>query len=52
MLPDPDEPLLHLYAEGGSTGESAELEQEVRDLVEAIMQGDGDPGRTPQEASS
>ncbi len=52
VLPDPDEPLLHIYAEGASTAESAELEGEIRHLVEEIMQGDGDGGRTSEEASS
>jgi mannose-1-phosphate guanylyltransferase/phosphomannomutase len=52
VLPDPDEPLVHLYAEGESLGVSEELEQEVRELVEEIMQGDPDPARTSVEASS
>jgi mannose-1-phosphate guanylyltransferase/phosphomannomutase len=50
VLPDPDEPLLHLYAEGETEADSTELEQEIRDLVEEIMQGDGTPTRTPREA--
>ncbi len=52
VLPDPDEPLLHLYAEGESEEASAELEQEVRALVEAIMQGDSAAPRITVEASS
>jgi mannose-1-phosphate guanylyltransferase/phosphomannomutase len=52
VLPDPDEPLLHLYAEGATGAESDELEQEVRELVEEIMQGDDAAQRTPVEASS
>jgi mannose-1-phosphate guanylyltransferase / phosphomannomutase len=39
VLPDADEPLLHIYAEGGTEEESAELEQELRALVDEIMQG-------------
>jgi mannose-1-phosphate guanylyltransferase / phosphomannomutase len=40
VLPDPDEPLLHIYAEGETEEESAELEEELRSLVEDIlMQG-------------
>jgi mannose-1-phosphate guanylyltransferase/phosphomannomutase len=39
LLPDPDEPLLHIYAEGDTRDESGELEQELRRLVEEIMQG-------------
>jgi len=50
VLPDPDEPLLHLYAEGTTDADSTELEQEVRELVEEIMQGDGAKPRTPAEA--
>ena len=40
VLPDPDEPLVHLYAEGETPEVSAELEHELRELVEEIMQGD------------
>jgi mannose-1-phosphate guanylyltransferase/phosphomannomutase len=38
LLPDPDEPLLHIYAEGDTTADSEELEAELRGLVEEIMQ--------------
>ena len=38
VLPDPDEPLLHVYAEGDTPQVSAELEAEMRALVEQIMQ--------------
>jgi mannose-1-phosphate guanylyltransferase/phosphomannomutase len=41
VLPDPDEPLLHLYAEGGSVEESKALESEFRALVEQIMDSEG-----------
>jgi mannose-1-phosphate guanylyltransferase / phosphomannomutase len=40
VLPDPDEPVIHLYAEGASEQTSAELEAEVRALVEQIMQSE------------
>ncbi len=40
VLPDPDEPVIHLYAEGDSEQTSAELEAEVRALVEQIMQSE------------
>ena len=36
-LPDPDEPLIHLYAEGRTPEASRELQQELRELVEEIM---------------
>jgi mannose-1-phosphate guanylyltransferase/phosphomannomutase len=38
VLPDPDEPLVHIYAEGRSEEESQELEAEFRHLVEEIME--------------
>ena len=41
VLPDPDEPLVHLYAEGRTEEESVELESELRELVEEIMQTEG-----------
>ncbi|TML68989.1 MAG: hypothetical protein E6G13_10175 [Actinobacteria bacterium] len=41
VLPDPDEPLLHLYAEGGTVEESKMLESELRALVEQIMDSEG-----------
>ena len=52
VLPDPDEPLLHLYAEGETAESSQELELELRERVEAIMQGDAAAQRTAVEASS
>jgi mannose-1-phosphate guanylyltransferase/phosphomannomutase len=38
VLPDPDEPVVHIYAEGRSDEESQELEAEFRRIVEGIMQ--------------
>ncbi len=38
VLPDPDEPLVHIYAEGATEEDSAELEAELRALVEEIME--------------
>ena len=52
VLPDPDEPLVHLYAEGETSEASEELEHELRALVEELMQGDGAAPRTSVEASS
>ena len=40
VLPDPDEPLLHLYAEGETTEASEELAAELRRVVEEIEQGE------------
>ncbi len=45
-LPDPDEPVLHLYAEGETREDSEELETELRELVEGIMQGEEATART------
>jgi mannose-1-phosphate guanylyltransferase/phosphomannomutase len=41
VLPDPDEPLVHLYAEGRTEGESQALADEIRRLVEEIMATEG-----------
>jgi mannose-1-phosphate guanylyltransferase/phosphomannomutase len=41
VLPDPDEPLVHIYAEGATEEASAELEAELRALVEEIMESEG-----------
>jgi phosphomannomutase len=43
VLPDPDEPLLHLYAEAASQDESEALVAELRGIVEEIEQGQGEP---------
>jgi mannose-1-phosphate guanylyltransferase/phosphomannomutase len=40
VLPDPDEPVIHLYAEGDTDELSNELEHELREQVEEIMQGE------------
>src|SRR5215510_13191403 len=41
VLPDPNEPVVHIYAEGRTREESAELEAELHALVEEIMQTEG-----------
>jgi mannose-1-phosphate guanylyltransferase/phosphomannomutase len=46
VLPDPDEPLLHLYAEGETTEASEELAAELREVVEEIQQGEATAART------
>ena len=48
----PDDPVVHVYAEGDTLEASEELEHEVRELVEEIMQGDAAAPRTSVEASS
>ena len=45
-LPDPDEPLIHLYAEGETREISEELARELRRLVEEIEQGEAAASRT------
>ena len=45
-LPDPDEPLIHLYAEGDTAAASEELAAELRAIVEEIEQGEAAPART------
>jgi mannose-1-phosphate guanylyltransferase/phosphomannomutase len=39
VLPDPDEPVIHIYAEGGSSEQTAELEEEMRSLVSDVVEG-------------
>ena len=40
VLPDPDEPLIHVYAEGTTKERSKELEEEFRHMVEEIMESE------------
>ncbi|HEY7004480.1 MAG TPA: sugar phosphate nucleotidyltransferase [Gaiellaceae bacterium] len=46
VLPDPDEPLVHVYAEGNTPGEAAALEEEFLRLVEDIVAGTEDESET------
>ncbi|MGI8422190.1 MAG: sugar phosphate nucleotidyltransferase, partial [Gaiellaceae bacterium] len=39
VRPDPDEPVVHIYAEGPDDATSNELEAELHTLVEEIVQG-------------
>jgi mannose-1-phosphate guanylyltransferase/phosphomannomutase len=41
ILPDPDEPLMHIYAEGQTEEDSKALEAEYRSMVEEIMESEG-----------
>jgi mannose-1-phosphate guanylyltransferase/phosphomannomutase len=41
VLPDPDEPVVHVYAEGETHEDSEALGEEFGDLVEEIMTGEG-----------
>ena len=51
-LPDPDEPFVHVYAEGATEELSEELADEVAAWVGAIVEGDELPARTVEQASS
>ena len=46
VLPDADEPLLHLYAEGAGEEDTQALEAELRETVESILQGEGERARS------
>jgi mannose-1-phosphate guanylyltransferase / phosphomannomutase len=41
VLPDPDEPLVHVFAEGDANGTSEELAAELRELVEGVLEQEG-----------
>jgi mannose-1-phosphate guanylyltransferase/phosphomannomutase len=40
VLPDPDEPLVHLYAEGETEQDSEELESEIQQLVAEVVEAE------------
>jgi mannose-1-phosphate guanylyltransferase / phosphomannomutase len=42
VLPDPDEPLVHVYAEGKTSADAESLEAEFLALVEEVVGADGD----------
>ena len=46
VLPDPDEPFIHLYAEGENIEGSEELAAELRGIIEEIEQGEAATART------
>jgi mannose-1-phosphate guanylyltransferase/phosphomannomutase len=46
VLPDPDEPLVHVYAEGKTPEDGASLEAEFLDLVEEIVARDDGAGES------
>ncbi len=52
VLPDPDEPLVHVYAEGETEELTGELAGEVAEFVDAVVQGEGVEQRTLEQASS
>jgi mannose-1-phosphate guanylyltransferase/phosphomannomutase len=37
LVPDPDEPVFHIYAEGSTDDESVELAQRYRSLLEQVL---------------
>jgi mannose-1-phosphate guanylyltransferase / phosphomannomutase len=42
ILPDPDEPLVHVYAEGKTAEDTASLEEEFLALVQEVVGADDD----------
>jgi mannose-1-phosphate guanylyltransferase/phosphomannomutase len=40
VLPDPDEPVVHLYAEGHTAEQTGELEQELESYLEGVIEGE------------
>jgi mannose-1-phosphate guanylyltransferase / phosphomannomutase len=50
VLPDPDEPLVHVYVEGGTEEDTARLEEDFLALVEQAVAGPaGDEGPAGEE---
>jgi mannose-1-phosphate guanylyltransferase/phosphomannomutase len=39
LVPDPDEPLFHIYAEGPTDRESVALVQRYRTLLDEVLEG-------------
>ena len=52
VVPDPDEPLVQLYAEGETDELTAELADELAAFVDTVVQGDANEYRTLEQASS
>jgi phosphomannomutase len=52
VVPDEDEPLVQLYAEGETDELTAELAEEITVFVDAVVQGDAVEQRTLEQASS
>ena len=52
VVPDPDEPLVQLYAEGETDELTAELADEVAVVRRLVVQGDAVEQRTLEQASS
>lgn len=50
VVPDPDEPVVLVFAEGLDVDGSAALADEIEALVGSVVQGDDSPGRTPEES--
>jgi mannose-1-phosphate guanylyltransferase / phosphomannomutase len=46
VLPDPDEPLVHVYAEGTTAADAASLEEDFLALVEEVVAADGESAET------
>jgi mannose-1-phosphate guanylyltransferase/phosphomannomutase len=46
VLPDADEPLVHIYAEGETPADSEALEAELRQMIEEAMAAEEVPARS------
>jgi phosphomannomutase len=46
VLPDADEPLVHIYAEGETEADSEALEAELRQMIEEAMAAEELPARS------
>ncbi len=51
ILPDPAEPVVHVFAEGRTEKDARRLEDEFSALVEGIIADGGDDGGRPPGAS-
>ena len=47
VVPDPDEPLVHIYAEGVTPEDAGRLEHELRGAVEEIISAGEDSAPAP-----
>ena len=52
VLPDPDEPVVHIYAEGETKEDSKALEAELHAMVEEIMQTEQTTTSTPSRPAA
>jgi mannose-1-phosphate guanylyltransferase/phosphomannomutase len=51
VLPDPDEPLVHVYAEGRTEADGEALEAEFIGLVEEVVASEDEAEERPKPSS-